>query len=94
MPWQPFTPDSGQRKTLREDSPDSLASREEGGRFRRRPSYLEEFSMQVGLSRDIIVIIKIMDYHLFSPRRGQRRMEWLSLHQKQSGGQTTPRSEE
>lgn len=57
MPWQPFTPDSGQRKTLREDSPDSLGSREEReareDRFRRRPSYLEEFDMQVGLSKDI-----------------------------------------
>ena len=50
--------------------------------------------MQVGLSRDMIVIIKIMDYHLFSQRKGQRRMVWFSLQQKQSGGQMIPRSEE
>ena len=50
--------------------------------------------MQVGLSRDMIVIIIIMDYHLFSQRKGQRRMGRFSLQQKQSGGQTTPRSEE
>lgn len=48
MPWQPFTPESGQRKALRDDSPDSLASL--AGRtdhYRRRPSHLEEFVIQV-----------------------------------------------
>ena len=49
MPWQPFSPDSGQRKTVREDSVDSLASKSD--RFRRRPSHLEEFDMQVGVGR-------------------------------------------
>ena len=60
MPWQPFTPDSGQRKTVREGSPDSLAGKSD--RFRRRPSYLEEFDMQVGLSRENFNFIR--DFHL------------------------------
>ena len=81
MPWQPFTPDSGQRKTLREDSSDSFASRgredreereDREDRFRRRPSYLEEFDMQVGVSRDNSNFIT--DFYLFSLRTDHRRM--------------------
>ena len=61
MPWQPFTPDSAERKTGREDSPDSLAGTKED-RVRQRPSHLEQFDMQVGLSRENFNFIR--DFHL------------------------------
>ena len=77
MPWQPFSPDSAQRKTLREDSAESLAGGSD--RFRRRPSYLEEFDMQVGLSGENFDFI--IDFHLFSLRKDQRRMDLLGRHQ-------------
>ena len=60
MPWQPFTPDSGQRKSLRTDSPDSLASKPDS--HRRRPSYMEEFDVQVPQSvnlQEFLVMLNV-----------------------------------
>ena len=91
MPWQPFTPDSVGRKTVREDSPDSLASRSE--RFRRRPSYLEEFDIQVGLFKGDISDL-IWNFHFFSLSTEQRRMDTLSLQKNTTEDLRTPRSGE